>query len=242
MAVKRFNIDDLGIVNVYKRRGAKSLKLSVSHSGEIRVVIPSWVPYKAALNFAKSKRGWLSSQQGKIPKLKFTSGLGVGQEHRLIIHEGPYDKIRTQIKNGDAKLFINPNDIDTDEFRSKVYDLCIRVLKLETEKNVFSRLIELAERNDFQYRNLKAKRLKTRWGSCNQSNDITINIFLVQLPEELIDYVLLHELVHTRVLHHKKDFWDELSKYVTDLKIKKREMKKFKPELSLKERANNEYV
>lgn len=242
MAVKRFDIEGIGAAVIYKRKGTKAMKLSVSHSGEIKVVIPNWVPYKAAISFIKSKQNWINSQLQKVPALKFYNGTEIGRGHRLIICNDESAKIRTRIKGIEAKIFVNSTNLYSEEFQKVAYKLCLKALKIQTEEMVLSRLKNLAEDNNFDYRNLKAKHLKARWGSCNQSKDITINIFLVQLPIELMDYVMLHELVHTKVMHHQKNFWDMLEKYVPDLKKKKKEIKNYKPELELKPPDLLEYV
>ncbi|HUD05545.1 MAG TPA: YgjP-like metallopeptidase domain-containing protein [Candidatus Saccharimonadales bacterium] len=242
MAVKRFNIDGLGVVSVYKRKGTKSLKLSISHRGEIRVVIPNWIPYKTAVNFAKSKNDWIGSQRSEVPELEFYNGQDIGRGHRLLICNDNSAKIRTQIKGTEARIYTNSNNRRSDEFHKAAYKLCLRVLKIQSKEIVLGHLKDLAEDNNFEYRALTARSLKARWGSCNQFKDITINIFLVQLPWELIEYVLLHELVHTKVMHHQADFWEELSKYVSDPKSKRKEIKRYKPELLLKARTPFEYV
>jgi hypothetical protein len=70
------------------------------------------------------------------------------------------------------------------------------------------------------------KNQKTRWGSCSEKNNINLNANLVLLPDELIDYAILHELVHTRVKKHSKRFWDELDKLVGNAKKLDQKLKK----------------
>jgi len=55
---------------------------------------------------------------------------------------------------------------------------------------------------------------KTRWGSCSNLNNINLNINLVSLTQDLMDYVILHELLHTKIKNHSKKFWAQLDKYV----------------------------
>ena len=52
--------------------------------------------------------------------------------------------------------------------------------------------------------------MMTRWGSCSAKNNISLNILIAQLPKELQDYIILHELLHTRIKNHSKIFWTEL--------------------------------
>jgi len=74
------------------------------------------------------------------------------------------------------------------------------------------RLEELACRHAFTYNKVRVKNQKTRWGSCSAKNNINLNINLARLPEELMDYAILHELVHTRIKHHGRLFWLELDR------------------------------
>jgi predicted metal-dependent hydrolase len=87
-------------------------------------------------------------------------------------------------------------------------------------KILLRRLQRLAEKYGFTYNRVCIRNQRTRWGSCSAVGDISLNIKLVALPGELLDYVLLHELVHTRVHNHSQQFWKELGKYVPDPKAK----------------------
>ena len=84
------------------------------------------------------------------------------------------------------------------------------------------RLAELADEHDFEYRKVSIRSQKTRWGSCSSQDNISLNQNLLHLPDELIDYVLLHELTHTRVKNHSPNFWDELETVCPDAKEKRR--------------------
>jgi len=78
------------------------------------------------------------------------------------------------------------------------------------------RLAELAGRHGFGYNRVYVRNQKTRWGSCSVQNNINLNVNLIRLPEALRDYVILHELVHTRIKNHGPRFWEELETYVAD--------------------------
>jgi predicted metal-dependent hydrolase len=68
----------------------------------------------------------------------------------------------------------------------------------------------------FAYNRVFIKNQKTRWGSCSNKNNINLNINLVRLPQELIDYTILHELVHTRIKNHSSKFWDQMDVLLGD--------------------------
>ncbi|MDD5459319.1 MAG: M48 family metallopeptidase [Phycisphaerae bacterium] len=74
---------------------------------------------------------------------------------------------------------------------------------------------------------------KTKWGSCSGKNNINLNINISFLPENLQNYILLHELVHTKVKNHSKLFWTELDKY-TQSKAKElaKELKNYRMKIT----------
>jgi predicted metal-dependent hydrolase len=83
---------------------------------------------------------------------------------------------------------------------------------LQAKKELTLRLGELAHKNGFCFRRVSIRNQRTRWGSCSSKQCISLNIKLMLLPEELQDYVMLHELVHTRVHNHSPAFYAELDK------------------------------
>ncbi len=94
-------------------------------------------------------------------------------------------------------------------------------------KQLVARLEELARRHGFVYNRVFVRRQKTRWGSCSARRNISLNINIVRLPPDLMDYILLHELMHTRILDHSPRFWAELGKIVGDVKLLNARMKQY---------------
>jgi len=86
--------------------------------------------------------------------------------------------------------------------------------KVKAKSLLTARLRHLAEKHGFTYGRVFIRNQKTRWGSCSSKNNISLNMKLVKLPAELIDYVILHELVHTGKKDHSKAFWAEMDKLV----------------------------
>lgn len=89
------------------------------------------------------------------------------------------------------------------------------------------RIGELAQLHNFVYNRISIRKQKTRWGSCSSKDNINLNMNLLHLPSELMDYVLLHELVHTKVKNHSNDFWDELETVVPNARIIDRKLKEY---------------
>jgi len=87
------------------------------------------------------------------------------------------------------------------------------------------RINQLAKKYGFEFNKLFIRNQKTRWGSCSSKNNISLNMKLVFLPVELQDYVILHELVHTREKDHGKKFWNVMDKLVGDAKGLRKQMR-----------------
>ena len=105
--------------------------------------------------------------------------------------------------------------IEQDENRRKaLIDPLLAIDKADARKRLTDRLYHLATEHGFKCNNVTIREQRTRWGSCSHKNNISLNLKLVLLPKELIDYVMLHELVHTRIQNHSKKFWAELDRYV----------------------------
>ena len=89
-----------------------------------------------------------------------------------------------------------------------------QVSKVRARAILITRLEELAELHDFRFNKVSIRNQKTKWGSCSARNNISLNVNLARLPEELRDYVILHELVHTRIKNHSREFWTLLDEFV----------------------------
>ena len=87
---------------------------------------------------------------------------------------------------------------------------------------------ELAKKHNFKFKKVLIRNAKTRWGSCSKDNTINLSPHLMRLPNYLIDYVILHELVHTKIKNHSKEFWQLLGIVSGNAKKLDREVKDFR--------------
>jgi len=102
-----------------------------------------------------------------------------------------------------------------------------RLEQTAARRMLVDRLQQLSATHGYPYHKVFVKCQKTRWGSCSGKNNINLNLALVQLPAELMDYVLLHELVHTRIKNHSPRFWQELDKLVPGARRLDKELNRY---------------
>ena len=87
----------------------------------------------------------------------------------------------------------------------------IEEMRVRAKQILPLRLLELAKLHNFVYSKVFIKNNKSNWGSCSAVNNINLNVRILLLPDHLQDYVILHELCHTCIKNHGKQFWDLLN-------------------------------
>ena len=78
---------------------------------------------------------------------------------------------------------------------------------------------------NFKYNKVTIRNQSTRWGSCSRRGNINFNYKLALLPENLVDYVIVHELCHLGEFNHSKDFWNLVAKTMSDYKERRQELR-----------------
>lgn len=111
--------------------------------------------------------------------------------------------------------------------KQKIDEKDIETLRLKAKNYIPERVKQLSEKHNLSYNRVFIKNLKSRWGSCSAKNNINLNLHLMNLPTKLIDYVILHELAHTKERNHGKNFWNLLSSLVFEARELNRELKKY---------------
>ena len=210
MSVKTYEIENIGRVNISKRRNVRHLSLSVQPNGIVKVSIPYWLPYQAGVDFAQSKTDWINSKM--TPKVYLYSGQQIKGAHKLLFLPDPsVTKPRARVMSKAVVVTHPPQLLVTDEsVQNEALRGVIKVLRSLATDQLPKRIAEISKRHNLPYKDVTIKQLKRRWGSCDQKHSIVLNLFLIQLPDELIDYVICHELTHTLELNHGPKFWNKL--------------------------------
>jgi predicted metal-dependent hydrolase len=98
--------------------------------------------------------------------------------------------------------------------KKQLEELFSNIDQQKAQKTLAVRLQALAKKHGFIYNRVSTSDHKTKWGNCSPKNSISLNTKLAALPKDLRDYVILRELVHTRIHSSSTRFWTELDKYV----------------------------
>ena len=104
-------------------------------------------------------------------------------------------------------------------------ELFIKINKEKAKEIIFSRICFYCEKYNFKINKFKITNAKTQWGSCNGQNNISIHWSLVLADINILDYVVVHELAHTKEHNHSKKFWDIVENIIPDYKERRKWLK-----------------
>ena len=108
MATKTVEIEGVGQITLYKRRGVRNIRLSIASAGKIRVTMPYWAPYQAAISFVKSKSAWIAAEAAKR-QIILPDGHIIGKSTELKFISDPAAKsIRTKLIDNTARVTLPP--------------------------------------------------------------------------------------------------------------------------------------
>lgn len=179
-----------------KSKKAKYLRIEISSNGIVTLIIPFLMNNSEGLKFLSKKSDWVLSKLDKVRKPSQIAYLGENLSEQEI----------ESIKIGTA-----------DSYR--------KWLKSKAEIYLIERTKFLAKNFGFTVNRITLRFQKTRWGSCSFNKNISLNIMLMKLPIEIIDYVIIHELCHTIFMDHSKSFWGLVEKYSPNYKILRKQLK-----------------
>ena len=133
------------------------------------------------------------------------------RNHHLEIKVSDTGRLKSVLRNNKIAITIPQfNKIEDGEVQGEIRKAIECAWRKEAKEYLPDRVKSLAEKHKFNYKNVAIKNTKTRWGSSSFENNINLSLHLMRLPNHLIDYVILHELVHTKVKNHSRDFWQLL--------------------------------
>lgn len=186
------NYKGIGAVSYVRNARARNLAIRINQRGEIRVTVPRFASQRQAERFFLSKQQWVLKRLNSLNTVNCSQTLpGEGEIIQVMGRSYPVYRLH----GGDT-------------IEAAIW----RILQKEALQYLPDRVSELSEKFGFKTSGLKIRKMRSRWGSCTARKSINLNSWLVMLPEHLSDYVILHELVHTRFPDHSNRFWEELDR------------------------------
>lgn len=224
---------EFGEIKIRKNKLARSVKLSVGVDGNLRASIPYYSPEFAVRRLVNGSRDEIRKMLATHnAKNSYQDGDLIGKTHTLFLRKFLGEEIKIS-NEGNQILVQIPQELAFENplVQSEIRKTVSKILRKQAKAYLPRRIDFLAEKYGFSFEKLRFSHTGTRWGSCSSSGTISLNIALMNLPHHLIDYVIIHELCHTRQMNHSSKFWQEVEKYCPDYKKYVQEIKQFSPSI-----------
>lgn len=230
--MQQFTDDALGEIIVRKSNRARAVRISLRTDGRLMATAPTLTPLFMIKRIVASARDELITlKQGSIAHTDYTDGQAVGKKHSIAVVSTQMvaTPVVTAIR-GRIVVKLPPGSHITDSFvQQSIRDSVVTVLRREAKQYLPSQLQQLARAHGFSYKKLRFSHSGGRWGSCSSNGTISLNIALMKLPDELITYVLVHELCHTIHMNHSAAFWASVRSIDPHYKLHRRQIAKHTP-------------
>lgn len=221
--------DEFGEITIRKSHRSRHIKLTIAPDGKLRASMPVFATVRGLRKLVTDSRGEIRTMlRAHAPSITYTNGAQIGKSHSLLVVPGS----TLSAKRQQLKLILTlppSHDISDIAIQEMLREHVRTILRKEAKHYLPRRLSLLSGRLGCSYTKVRFSHASTRWGSCSSSGTISLNIALMQLPFELIDYVLLHELCHTKQMNHSAEFWNLVEQADPDYAAHRRALKKHSP-------------
>ena len=239
MSEKKIQMDGIGLVTFFKSSRAKNINIRLQPMGGVKVSVPKNISFKIAQKLVVSKMDWIKNAKKKVKVIEEGYTFFTENTEFVILNNvikiRPHLSDRMKIRYLTNEIVINypaKIEIDSDVVQTEIRKNIEKILRKEAKIHLTQRVDFFANRFQLQYSKIFFKAAKTRWGSCSATNNINLNIHLMRLPTNLIDYVIIHELAHIKEKNHSKKFWSLVDKYTNGKgKIWDRQLNNFTPKI-----------
>jgi predicted metal-dependent hydrolase len=209
---------EFGKITIRRSANASQVKLRVASDGKLRASLPLYAPLFLVKRLVKSSRAEIRDLLKRSDSgTKYEPGMEVGKSHTLIVKPTATTKV-TRSKNQIIVHLAEQDSLDDPEVVRLIKDMVIKVLRREAKGFLPRRVKYIADKYGFEYQTIRFSHASSRWGSCSSKGTLSLNIALMKLPFELIDYVLVHELAHTKQMNHSPEFWAIVEAILPDYK------------------------
>ncbi|MBP6230558.1 MAG: M48 family metallopeptidase [Paludibacteraceae bacterium] len=223
--------EDLGTIFINHSTKSQNIRIAIGKKG-IQLTVPYSISIKKGLDFLETKKNWvehsLKKLQERIPPQ--TSSLLELETQTFSIKTREMEKKNLLFQLKDGILWIEHHasiDLTQNKYQSLIRDGVEKFVIAEAKRHFSPRLQHLATQHDFAYTGLRIQRSKTRWGSCSSKRNINLSAYLLFVPQHLSDYVLIHELCHTKEMNHSSKFWKLVAEINPHYIAHRKEMKKY---------------
>jgi predicted metal-dependent hydrolase len=217
------------------RSDRETMSIDVHPDTSVIVDAPMTSDLNAIIDRVQKKAKWITKQQrlyaqntttnARIPQ--YRSGetyYYLGKQYRLKVVQDNIERVRFYR----GRLYLhtrNPQDYDQ---KQKLIKKWYRTRAGFVFSQQLDKCYPLVEPFGIAYPDLKIREMKSRWGSASPQGKITLNLKLIYVPKQLINYVILHELCHLREMNHSADYYELLGSVLPNWQVLREELNRLR--------------
>ena len=202
---------DFGKIHFVVRRSARNITMRVKEDG-LHVTTPPYRSITALLEAIAPFRERLRNVCSEVKPKPFDLNFSIEAEcFRLKLETSPLKNFTVSMRDETVVIACPAHaDFTTDRVQTLVKNAVMRAMGKKAEEYLPPLVQYWSSLFDLPYNKVTISKARSRWGSCSSKRDISLSFYLMLLPAHLMDYVILHELAHTREMNHGPKFWELL--------------------------------
>jgi predicted metal-dependent hydrolase len=199
---------------------ARHARLQIQPFGGLEVVIPKRFPRHQVPGLVERHETWARQQLARQSKLRqsirlpLQLSLAFDNSSTPVIYRG--DSLQSNFelfdRQSEAPIFVEASD-----YRARARELRTWIRR-RAQASFPPLLNQISTRTGLEFSKLSIRSQKTRWGSCSRRGNISLNDQLLFLPAKTVEYLMIHELCHTRHLNHSRAFWTLVEVHCPDFR------------------------
>lgn len=205
---------EFGRIVIRTNRAARNVTMRVKPDG-LHLTVPPYSKTENILEVVKPYRERLLASFAKVATKPIDYNYTIQAPcFRLYIKPGTLTHFTVREKEEEMYIYCPPStDFTDDSVQKLLHSAIIRAMKRRAAICLPPLLHMWAERYQLRYKKVRITGACSRWGSCSSTGTISLSCYLMLLPSHLMDYVILHELAHTREMNHGPEFWALLDSF-----------------------------
>lgn len=217
-----------------EKRKRKTIGIKIDVDGNVKVVTPNNVSVKYISDLVVRKGAWIINARKKmierqdakvVREIKEGSTfLYLGKEYPLhLIYDKNIKKIAVDLDYNSERFVIKTNTEDNEKIKKELE----KWYRARTMEIVLEKIKKHAHEFKDKVNEVKVKEQKRRWASCTYKNSILFNWRCSMAPQDVVEYIVVHEMCHFDFKNHSKDFWNRVKEVMPDYKEKHEYLRKY---------------
>ena len=196
----------------------KTFCIEIDDYGKIILRIPKNSSKLEIERFLNKHKKWIYKKLKVIEKREIELYPKKFIEGEMFLFLGNFYKLKI-VKNQKGKIMLNNNEMNiSDKYKTDIRKVIIEFYKKKAFEIISDRVNFYSKKYGYDYNKIKITSANKRFGSCTNKGNLNFTFRLIMVPIEVIDYVVVHELVHLVDKTHKKSFYEKVEKILPDYK------------------------